>query len=80
MAWPPLSAPAPRDVDPSRKFTVPVGVPEAGAAGVTIAVMVTGWPGIPGEGDAVTVVVVVPWLTVWLSTLDELELKLASPE
>ena len=87
VAWPPLNVPLPRDVDPSRKFTVPVGVPEAGATGVTVAVRVTDWPTahIPEDGlqtrslAEATVVVVVPWLTVWLRAVDMLEAKLESP-
>ena len=75
VACPPLNAPTPRVAVPSRKVTVPVGVPEAGATTVTVAVSVRGWPVIPGFGDAVTEVMVVPWLTVWLSAVDVLEAK-----
>ena len=41
VACPPLSVPVPRLVAPSRNVTVPVGVPAAGATGLTVAVSVT---------------------------------------
>jgi len=40
------------------KVTVPVGVPVAGATGLTAAVNVTPWPNTDGFADEVTVVVV----------------------
>lgn len=61
MALPALfSTTVPSDVDvvPSRKFTVPVGVPAPGATTVTVAVSVTDCPKLAGLGDAVNAVVV----------------------
>jgi len=42
VAIPPASVPVPRTVGPSRKVTVPVGVPLLGAVAFTVAVKVTG--------------------------------------
>lgn len=41
VATPPLSVPVPMGLPPSRKVTVPVGVPAPGATGETVAVKVT---------------------------------------
>jgi len=60
VACPPLSVPVPRLVAPSRKLTVPVGVPAAGNTGVTVADSVTDCPTVPGLGEALTDVVVEP--------------------
>src|SRR6476619_4412722 len=50
--------------DPSMtNWTVPVGIPEAGATGPTVAVNVTVCPGVDGLADDVTVVVVLALLT-----------------
>ena len=57
------SVPLPITVVPSRKFTVPVGVPVPGEATVTVAVKVTAWPGDDGLGDEVRVVLVLALLT-----------------
>jgi hypothetical protein len=38
----------PRGVAPSWKLTVPVGVAEFVAAGLTVAVKVTDWPAVDG--------------------------------
>jgi hypothetical protein len=55
VATPPaLSVPVPSKVAPSRKVTVPVGVP---ARLVTVAVKVTDWPKVEGFGEPVTIVV-----------------------
>ncbi|MFB8777543.1 hypothetical protein [Streptomyces broussonetiae] len=59
-------------------MTAPVGVPVAGAAGATVAVMVTSSPAVEGSGVEVTVVVVAEGPTVWLSVPVEGE-KLPSP-
>ncbi|MEU6084281.1 hypothetical protein [Streptomyces sp. NPDC047108] len=50
------------------KVTVPVGVPEPGATGATLAVKVTAWPDTDGFGDDETVVVlaVLPGRLVWV--------------
>src|SRR4029077_4124054 len=53
-----LRVPVPKTVAPSRKVTVPVGVPAPGAPPPTFAVSITGCPRIDGLGDADTVVVV----------------------
>ena len=58
VATPPLSVPVPIVVAPSRKFTVPVGVPVPGATGATVAVNVTDWLKTEGFVDEVTAVVV----------------------
>jgi hypothetical protein len=56
VAWPePFNVPLPIDVVPSRKLTVPEGVPEPL---VTVAVNVTGCPAFEGFGADVSVVVV----------------------
>ena len=52
-------------VAPSKKFTLPVGVPEPGAAAATVAVKVTGWPYTAFGADDVTMVLVFALLTVW---------------
>ena len=57
-------AAVPSVVLPSLKVTVPVGTPELGATATTVAVKVTDWLDDAGLGDAVTVVVVLAWLTV----------------
>ena len=58
-----LSVAVPREVIPSMKFTVPVGVPAPDEA--TVAVKLTDCPNTAGLTDAVTTVVVaaatVPW-------------------
>ena len=46
MAVPPLIVLVPRTVVPSRKITVPLGVP--GPVQLTVAVKVTGCPKVPG--------------------------------
>jgi len=60
---PPLSVPVPIGLPPSRKVTVPVGVPAPGATGETVAVNVTDWPKIEGFTDEVTVVTELALLT-----------------
>jgi hypothetical protein len=77
VATPPaLSVPVPRGVAPSKKLTVPVGVP---AGLVTVAAMVTGAPNVEGFGEAATAVELVALLTA-CETAEETEpLKLGSP-
>src|SRR5437870_1450264 len=68
-AWPVEStATLPRKVPPSKKLTVPLGMPPPGGIGAIVAVKVTGWPsGEPAVPvDEVTVVVVPTLLTVKL--------------
>ena len=62
----------PRVVAPSLKVTVPVGVPGARGDGVTVAVKVTAWPKTDGLAEEVSVVVVLAWLTVWVSAAEVL--------
>src|SRR5215210_3757024 len=50
-AEPAESGAVPRTVGPSRKVTVPVGVPEPDV-GVTVVVKVTDWPAVDGLGVA----------------------------
>jgi hypothetical protein len=59
-----LRAPVPSVVAPSRKVTVPVGIPEPGGAAATTAETVTACPNVDGFGIDATVVVVAAWLTV----------------
>src|SRR5207249_10489873 len=47
----------PRFGSPSRNVTVPVGVPDPGAAALTAAVATTGWPKALGLGEGFTVTV-----------------------
>ena len=65
----------PRLVVPSRKVTVPVGVP---AAAVTVAVKVTVCPLVDGLREDMSVVVVLA-LTFWVSDDDVLDWKFPSP-
>src|SRR5712691_7427873 len=64
---------------PSRKVTVPVGVPLPGGFAVTVAVKVTLWPTTEGLTDEPSEVVVGSWFTVWVSGAEVLGLKVASP-
>ena len=41
VVWPPESVPVPSVVEPSLNVTIPLGVPNEGDTGVTIAVNVT---------------------------------------
>src|ERR1700730_4806872 len=82
MATPPTVGCAmhpPMLVPPSENVTVPVGVPAAGAVAVTIAVYITVCPDTDGSADDVSIVVVVPWLTVSVRIGDVEALKLESP-
>jgi hypothetical protein len=56
---PALRVAEPITAAPSRKFTVPVGVP-AGATPVTVAVKVTGVPEVAGFVEEVMLVLLVP--------------------
>ena len=47
----PLSTPVPIGVAPSRKVTVPVGIPTPGAIALTVTVNVTDCPGVLGLTD-----------------------------
>jgi hypothetical protein len=60
--------------------TVPVGVPEPGAAAVTVAVTVTGWPKTAfGEAGDEIPAVLLSLLTTWVSGIAVLPAKFASP-
>jgi hypothetical protein len=78
-ATPPLSVPEPSVVAPSKKLTVPVGVPAPGATTATVAVRVLACPKTDGSGLEVKVAVVDAWFTVCVSTGDVEPVKLASP-
>ncbi len=58
--------------------TVPVRVPAPGNTALTVAVNVTDWPNTDGLTDEATVVVVLAWFTVCVSTVEVLGVKLAS--
>jgi hypothetical protein len=76
VAVPPgIRLPVPIGVPLSLKVTVPIGVPVP-VATLTVAVKVTGCPGVLGFGDDVRVVVVVPWLTFCVSETGPLPVKL----
>src|SRR5262249_41672111 len=62
----------PSTVAPSRKVTMPVGVPAPGATAVTVAVKVTDWPGAAGLTDGVTATAVTARLTVTPTTAEVL--------
>jgi hypothetical protein len=68
----PLSVPEPICVAPSKKFTVPPGVPPDE---VTVAVKVTDWPNVEGFGLEVNAVEVEAGLTTWDTALDVLAAK-----
>ena len=69
----------PSVVAPSLNVTVPVGVPDAGAVTVTVAVNVTEPPKALGLSEEVTEVVVAPWLTVCVRPDEVDPVKLVSP-
>jgi hypothetical protein len=70
----------PRKTLPSRKVTVPVGEPIAGAMGETVVLSVTGWPLTDGFELEDNPAEVVPLFTSWVSTGEAALLKLLSPE
>jgi len=61
------------------KVTVPVGMPPPGLFAVTVAVKVTDCPDADGLAEELTDVVVPAFFTVWVSVLEVLPLKVASP-
>jgi hypothetical protein len=77
-AWPvAFSVPLPMEVVPSKKITVPVGVPPVP---LTVAVNVIDCPAVDGfSEDSSDVLVGVP-VTCCASAADRLLAKLASPE
>jgi hypothetical protein len=61
--------------------TGPVGVPEPGAFGATVAVKLTDWPAADGLAEEDTDVVVSAWLTSWgRGGFDVLKRKSEEPE
>ena len=69
-----FSVPVPSFVVPSRKVTVPVGVPAPGADTLIVTVNVTFWPDVDGLAEELSVVVVAALATgtttaglVWLA-------------
>jgi len=67
----------------SRKVTVPVGMPVAGAMAVTVAVKVTDCPSMDGSWFDTSPTVTAPLLTTWMSAVTDVDLtlaKLVSPE
>ena len=76
---PPMSVPVPSVAVPSRKVTVPVGVPAPGVFTLTVAVNVTLWPKAEGLVSEATLVVVASGLTVWLRAPEPLAASLVSP-
>ncbi len=80
IAWPePFRVPVPRIPGPSLKVTVPVGVPAPGLFAVTVAVKVTDCPDTDGLAEELTDVAVLAFFTVWVSALEVLPVKVASP-
>ncbi len=80
VAWPePFRVPVPRVLEPSLKVTVPVGVPAPGLLAVTVAVKVTDCPDTDGLAEELTDVAVLAFFTVWVSALEVLPVKVASP-
>src|SRR5437870_231991 len=66
-------------VAPSLNVTVPVGVPVAGATGLTVELSVTVWPAADGFGVAVRLVVVLPAFTVCVTVAEALAANEALP-
>src|ERR1043166_1826924 len=64
VAWPELRVAVPRVVAPSLSVTEPVGVPVAGATADTVTVKNTVWPDTDGLSEELTVLVVLPGVTV----------------
>src|SRR2546426_536708 len=76
-----LRVPVPIEVEPSKKFTVPVGLATAvlpGAFTLTAAVRVTDWPDTEGLTALLSKVVVSALLTTWLTAAEVDPLKLVS--
>jgi hypothetical protein len=80
VALPELKVAVPSVVAPSRKVTVPVGVPAPGATALTVAENVTLCPNTDGFTDEVTVAELLALLTVCVMAADVLPVKLLSPE
>jgi hypothetical protein len=76
VAVPPDKVPVPIPAPPSENVTVPVGVPDPL---LTVAVNVTDAPNDDGFSEEVTLVLVGIPLTTWLSAVEVLGSKVASP-
>jgi hypothetical protein len=74
-----LSVPVPSAVAPSKKLTVPLGIPDPGLLAVTVAVSVIAWPKTGVVSEEMTEVVVLAAATVWSSTDEMLAVKRVSP-
>src|ERR1043166_7754668 len=79
VAEPPLRLLVAREVAPSLKVTVPVGVPAPGETALTVAVKVTDWPNTEGFCDEATATALVALLTVCVKVAERFVLKLPSP-
>ena len=79
VALPELKLAVPSVAAPSRKVTVPVGVPAPGVTALTVAVKVTDWPNTDGFTDEVTVVELLALLTVCVMAAVVLPAKFVSP-
>ena len=80
VAWPLTRFAEPRFVSPSRKVTVPVGVPDPGAVALTVAVAITDWPKKLGFGEAAIATVGTSRFTICVRGDELFRLKLLSPE
>jgi hypothetical protein len=79
VARPKLNVAVPIVVAPSRKVTVPVGVPVPGNTALTVTVKITTCPKTAGFTDELTAVELENLFTVWVSTFEMLLLKFESP-
>src|SRR5207302_446679 len=79
VAVPVLRVAVPSVLPLSRNVTVPVGVPLPGATAPTVTVKVTDWPNTAGLAEAVTVALLLAWLTTCGSVADVLRAELVSP-
>jgi hypothetical protein len=76
---PPEREALPMVVEPSLNVTVPVGVPEPGGNGLTVAVNVTAWLPPHGLREEVNNVFVAALLISWTSVGETPPEKFASP-
>src|ERR1043166_1437156 len=79
VAWPDTSALVTSAVAPSRKITLPVGVPEPGGTAATVAVNVTDCPNTDGFTEEFSVVDAADLLTTWVKLVETLLVKPLSP-
>ena len=80
VAVPPATMPDPIEVVPSKKVTLPVGVPAPGKTGTTAAVRVTACPNTDGFRLELTLVVVIALFTTCTNAEEvALAMKLPSP-